>query len=196
MNIAQRREEACICTSAYIKRNKPEGFYCKCSARVIQAKYLSEKQVLIKDLPLTESYKLDLSKVREVARDCPDLSVYLYKYAEQTTSLKSIASPPRLLVQGTRLTISEKEAEREPPLTKMAKFTVKTQDDIDKFTLDAKWKEMSASMIESLGDSSALDVFLTKGFFRDYEYQGFDVVKFRDNFMKLCAMSVTSVRKC
>lgn len=45
-------------------------------------------------------------------------------------------------------------------------------------------------MIETLGTKKALEAYMTKAFFQAYEYQGFDVVKFRDNFMKLCSYSL------
>nr|BEP11641.1 nucleoprotein [Aedes albopictus bunya-like virus] len=192
MNTSKQRDQACICLSDFSKKDKPKGFYCKCTASVVQKKYLTEKQVLVKDFPLSESYKLDLEEVREVSREHKDLSVHLFKFAEATTRLRSLVSPPLSVTGKTYPLVSP-----DPPVDKgtqaaMSKTKTPSQEEIDAHSLDDSWGRMSTGLLESLGDAAALEVFQTKGFFKDYEYQGFDVLKFRENFMKLCDLGLTS----
>lgn len=84
MKPSKARRKACICISDHSKKTKklPPNFVCKCTASVIDRKYLDESQVLIESLPLVEVYKLNLGLVQRVARDHRSLRNHLYKFAE------------------------------------------------------------------------------------------------------------------
>lgn len=189
------RKSACVCVKEHTK-SKKEAWFCKCTASIIQSQYLTEPQVRFSELPITETYKLDKSLVRKEAKRSITVAKLLRKHLKainepepaSLTSLfkKSSSSSSGQSAPGVGSSSSTQLEEEERLKEEEKKRKEKEEEEKRKKKMsEEEWASTINELTNSLGKASIFECYLSPEFIKAYEYQGFDVVKFRTNLLTL-----------
>nr|API61886.1 nucleocapsid [Salarivirus Mos8CM0] len=222
MNSDSDRRSACICVKDHIKRVK-ETWNCRCTARIYKKQYLDTTQVHISQVKLSETYKLDPQRTRKFSETDKQarrllrkhlLSTQLTEDTEEVLRIVKLEPAESTLDQVTDSAESLESEVLKAPSVSLASLKSELKQPvtpIDQEALvilsesyrggmarfaetDAEWANTIKGLVTVLGSADLYECFAKGDFIKTFEYQGFDVVKFREAFGQL-ARKLTSRHK-